>query len=131
MIAAGAIAGLLPLIHTYTFIVVMGIGACLTLLFRQWRAWSAFFTVALLVAAPQVFLLLQDSAMRAGEFFCLALGIIFGREQFLLVLDHEYGNFYPVARHNNFMAWPHAYRAASLALVLSTFCLLLCRSKFG
>lgn len=82
MIAAGAIAGLLPLIHTYTFIVVMGTGACLAPLFRQWRAWSAFFTVALLVAAPQVFLLLQGSAMRAGNFFAWHWGLYLAGNNF-------------------------------------------------
>ena len=35
MIAAGVAAGLLPLVHAHSFIVVMGMGACLALIFRQ------------------------------------------------------------------------------------------------
>ena len=96
MIAAGAIAGLLPVIHTYTFIVVMGTGACLTLLFRQWRAWSAFFTVAFLVAAPQVFLLLQDSAMRAGKFFAWHWGLYLAGNNFFWFWIMNTGIFIPL-----------------------------------
>lgn len=55
MIAAGFFAGLLPLVHAHTFLVVMGVGACLALLFaRLWKSWAAFFAVATLVALPQV-----------------------------------------------------------------------------
>jgi hypothetical protein len=55
MVAAGIFAGLLPLIHAHTFLVVMGIAACLMLLFfHHWRGWLAFFAVALVVALPQV-----------------------------------------------------------------------------
>lgn len=55
MIAAGFFAGLLPLVHAHTFLVVMGVGACLALLFaRLWKSWAVFFAVATLVALPQV-----------------------------------------------------------------------------
>jgi len=49
MLAAGVVAGLLPLVHAHTFIVVMGVGAVLTLE-RYWRAWLAA-VVPLLLAA--------------------------------------------------------------------------------
>ena len=96
MIAAGVIAGLLPLIHTYTFIVVMGTGACLALLFRQWRVWSVFFTVALLVAAPQVFLLLDDSAMRARNFFGWHWGLYLAGNNFFWFWIMNTGIFIPM-----------------------------------
>lgn len=55
MLAAGLFAGLLPLVHAHTFLVVMGVGACLGLLFaRLWKSWTLFFLAATLVAAPQV-----------------------------------------------------------------------------
>jgi len=38
MLAAGVIAGLLPLVHAHSFVVVMGVGAVLAL-GRYWRAW--------------------------------------------------------------------------------------------
>jgi hypothetical protein len=55
MIAAGLLAGLLPLAHAHTFLVVMGVGACLMLIFRaQWRNWLLFFEVAAVIALPQL-----------------------------------------------------------------------------
>ncbi|HEY1526241.1 MAG TPA: hypothetical protein VGH51_08395 [Candidatus Angelobacter sp.] len=55
MLAAGLCAGLLPLIHAHTFLVVMGIAACLVLAFRAtWRSWLYFFAVALVVSAPEI-----------------------------------------------------------------------------
>jgi hypothetical protein len=69
MIAAGAVAGLLPLAHSYSFIVMIGMGACLALLFRQWLAWTTFFVVALMIAAPQLLFLSHNSALHAANFF--------------------------------------------------------------
>jgi len=55
MIVAGLLAGLLPLIHAHTFLVVIGAAACLMLIFRKlWRQWGLFFAAALLVALPQL-----------------------------------------------------------------------------
>src|SRR5689334_10520416 len=53
MIAAGVAAGLLPLVHAHSFIVVMGMGACLALIFVRWRDWITFFIVASAIAVPQ------------------------------------------------------------------------------
>lgn len=83
MIAAGAVAGLLPLVHTYTFLVVMGMGTCLALLFRRWRAWIVFFAVALLFAAPQFFLLLQNSGLRPEKFFAWQAGLYLAGNNFV------------------------------------------------
>ncbi len=53
--AAGLFAGLLPLTHAHTFLVVMGVGACLALLFpRMWKDWLRFFALAAIMALPQV-----------------------------------------------------------------------------
>lgn len=55
MAAAGLFAGLLPLTHAHTFLVVMGVGACLALLFsRLWKDWLRFFALAGIIALPQV-----------------------------------------------------------------------------
>ena len=55
LLSAGLIAGMLPLIHAHTFLVVMGVGACLALLFRSlWREWLGFFIAASALALPQV-----------------------------------------------------------------------------
>ncbi len=55
MLGAGLLAGLLPLIHAHTFLVVMGVGACLAIIFRAyWRKWLWFFVPAIALALPQV-----------------------------------------------------------------------------
>jgi hypothetical protein len=55
MSAAGLFAGLLPLTHAHTFLVVMGAGAFLALLFfKLWKDWLRFFAFAGVVALPQV-----------------------------------------------------------------------------
>lgn len=75
MIAAGVVAGTLPLIHAHGFMVVMAIGACLALLFRgQWRGWAAFFFVALCVATPQALLATQHSVAHSETFFAWNFG---------------------------------------------------------
>jgi hypothetical protein len=55
MVTAGICAGLLPLIHAHTFLVVMAVAACLIILFRaSLRSWLVFFAVALIVCAPAI-----------------------------------------------------------------------------
>lgn len=83
MIAAGTVAGLLPFAHTYSFIVMMGMGACLALLFQRWQAWTAFFAVALLIAAPQVLLSARNSAMHTENFFGWHWGLFLAGNNFL------------------------------------------------
>ncbi len=69
MIAAGIFAGLLPLVHAHSFLVVMGMAACLTIIFRkQWKAWANFFAAALVVALPQVLWLSHTGAVNAQSY---------------------------------------------------------------
>jgi hypothetical protein len=83
MIAAGAIAGLLPLIHAHSFIVVMGMGGCLALInFRRSRDWLAFFIVALAIASPQMLWSTHNSAVSTRAFISWYTG-----------WDNEKGNF--------------------------------------
>ncbi|HEU4595794.1 MAG TPA: hypothetical protein VFS10_11690 [Pyrinomonadaceae bacterium] len=91
MIAAGLVAGLLPLVHAHSFVVLMVTGGLLSLLFADWRGasdgeaaaggfswakwwqgwrpWAAFFTAAVVVAVPQMWWATKGSAVRAGQFF--------------------------------------------------------------
>lgn len=69
MIGAGVVAGLLPLVHAHSFVVLMLMGGCLALLFPRWRLWFIFFAVTLIIAAPQMWWATRESAARAGEFF--------------------------------------------------------------
>lgn len=84
MAAAGAIAGLLPLVHAHSFAVVMFVGACVALMMglNQWRAWAAFFVVATLVAVPQMWWSTRGSSVQAGSFFGLHFGWEKGSENF-------------------------------------------------
>jgi hypothetical protein len=74
MIGAGVIAGLLPLAHTHTFAVVMGMGAWLAIVFPRWRAWAAFFAVASLLALPQLWWVSRGSLIQTGSFVAWHFG---------------------------------------------------------
>jgi hypothetical protein len=69
MLAAGLCAGLLPLIHAHTFLVVMGVAACLALAFRSaWRSWLLFFAVALAVSAPEILWLANTGGVNTRSY---------------------------------------------------------------
>ncbi|HYO63422.1 MAG TPA: hypothetical protein VER08_07175 [Pyrinomonadaceae bacterium] len=70
MFAAGLVAGLLPLVHAHSFVVMAGMAGCLALLFRrEWRAWAVFFVAAFALAGPQMLWATLGSAVRGGTFF--------------------------------------------------------------
>src|SRR5258708_6337805 len=84
MIAAGFLAGLLPLIHAHTFLVVMGVAVCLAALFaRLWRGWLRFFAIAMVLALPQVLWLGRSGGVKMQSYLGWQPG-----------WDH--GNFNPV-----------------------------------
>ena len=71
MLAAGLCAGLLPLIHAHTFLVVMAVGVCLALLFRSsllLRSWLIFFAVALVISAPEILWLTNTGGVNAQSY---------------------------------------------------------------
>ncbi|HEX7176015.1 MAG TPA: hypothetical protein VF240_12210 [Pyrinomonadaceae bacterium] len=93
MLAAGVIAGLMPLVHAHSFVVLMGMGGCLALLLSWrgardavargevgkeagagWRGWFVFFAAATVVAAPQMLWATYRSDVQAGSFFGWQLG---------------------------------------------------------
>jgi hypothetical protein len=98
MVAAGAVAGLLPLVHAHSFVVVMMVGACLALLTgrEQWRAWAAFFGVALIIAAPQMWWATHASSVHGGTFFGWQFGWDRGEENFLWFWFKNTGLFIPL-----------------------------------
>ncbi|MBV9929160.1 MAG: hypothetical protein JOZ96_29380 [Acidobacteria bacterium] len=95
MLAAGVIAGLLPLVHAHSFAVMMLMGACMALaqglavlfsdgetkasLWEVWRPWILFAAVASVLALPQMFYVTRDSAVRAGQFFGWEFGWAHGQ----------------------------------------------------
>ncbi|HZI58181.1 MAG TPA: hypothetical protein VFF39_15470 [Verrucomicrobiae bacterium] len=69
MLAAGLCAGLLPLIHAHTFLVVMGMAACLALIFRAaLQSWLIYFAVALVVCAPEVLWLANTGGVNTRSY---------------------------------------------------------------
>lgn len=102
MLAAGVVAGLLPLVHAHSFAVMMLMGACMAVaqgaavLFSKseearteapawkrvwavWRPWLLFAVVASVLALPQMFYATRDSAVRAEEFFGWEFGWAHGQ----------------------------------------------------
>jgi hypothetical protein len=74
LLGAGVVAGLLPIVHAHTFVVLMLVGGCVALLRPRWRGWIAFFAAAFVIAAPQMLWATRGSAARPGSFFAWQLG---------------------------------------------------------
>ena len=75
MLAAGVLAGLLPLIHAHSYLVVMVMGGCMTLIFRStWRAWVWFVVPALAIALPQALWLSGSGTLHARDYISWHFG---------------------------------------------------------
>jgi hypothetical protein len=96
MIAAGVVAGLIPLVHAHTFVVVMGVGGCIALLQRHWRDWITFAVVASLIALPQMWWSTHNSAVDAGKFFEWHFGWDHGQENVIWFWLKNTGLFIPL-----------------------------------
>ncbi|HEY7404579.1 MAG TPA: hypothetical protein VIB39_13730 [Candidatus Angelobacter sp.] len=69
MIAAGVAAGLLPLVHAHTFLVVMASAACLALVFRSGlKSWLLFFAVAIPISLPEILWLANTGGVNARSY---------------------------------------------------------------
>ena len=96
MIAAGTVAGLLPLVHAHSFVVLMVVGACLAFLQLRWREWVTFFAVASLIALPQMWWSTHNSAVEAGKFFEWQFGWDHGQENAVWFWFKNTGLFIPL-----------------------------------
>lgn len=96
MIAAGVAAGLLPLVHAHSFVVVMAMAGCLALIQRRWREWFAFFAVASVIAIPQLLWSTIHSAVDAGSFFAWEVGWDHGKENPIIFWLKNTGIFIPL-----------------------------------
>lgn len=95
MIAAGAMTGLLPLIHTHTFLVVMAVASCLLFIFRRWFYWATFFATAVVVATPELLWLARGSA-KAQSFLGWHLGWESGNHNLIWFWFVNTGAFIPL-----------------------------------
>jgi len=69
MLAAGICAGVLPLIHAHTFLVAMGVAACLVLVFpATWRSWVPFFVAAIVLSAPEILWLANTGGVNTRSY---------------------------------------------------------------
>lgn len=96
MIAAGVAAGLLPLVHAHSFVVVMAMAGCLALIQRRWREWFTFFVVASVIAIPQLLWSTIHSAVDAGSFFAWEVGWDHGKENPIFFWLRNTGIFIPL-----------------------------------
>jgi len=96
MIGAGVVAGLLPLAHAHSFVVVMGMGACLALIQRRWRDWFFFFLVASIVSIPQLWWSTSHSAVSAKSFFAWEIGWDRGKDNPIWFWFKNTGLFIPL-----------------------------------
>src|SRR5215213_5720291 len=96
MIAAGVAAGLLPLVHAHSFVVVMAMAGCLALIQIRWREWFAFFAVASVIAIPQLLWSTMHSAVDAGSFFAWEIGWDHGQENPVYFWFKNTGVFIPL-----------------------------------
>ncbi|MDX6497410.1 MAG: hypothetical protein QOG23_670 [Blastocatellia bacterium] len=97
MLAAGVVAGLLPLVHAHSFIVVMGVGACLALInWWRWREWLAFFVVASVIAIPQLLWSTHGSAVSTHAFIGWEFGWDSGDTNFFWFWFKNTGLFIPL-----------------------------------
>ena len=97
MLAAGAVAGLLPLIHAHSFIAVMMVGAFLALInLRRWREWFLFFLVASIIAIPQLLWSTHGTAVSTRAFIAWQFGWDRSDENFFWFWFKNTGLFIPL-----------------------------------
>ena len=79
MTVAGALTGVLPMVHIHTFAVVLGTAFLLAVLFRQWshgrwRPWVAYLAATAVVALPVLAWTARGNASAIGSYFAVQLG---------------------------------------------------------
>jgi hypothetical protein len=97
MIAAGALTGLLPLIHAHTFAAVVCVVGFLALVrLKDWKMWIWFFVVAFVLAAPQLFWVTRGASAQAKSFVEVMFGWDKGDENFIIFWLKNTGFFIPL-----------------------------------
>ncbi len=93
----GAVAGLLPLIHSHTFLVVVSVAGFLALLqWQLWRMWIVFFVGLAVSAIPQLIFAISGTATAPGSFFGWEFGWDNGDHNALLFWFVNTGIFIPL-----------------------------------
>jgi len=82
-VAAGVLAGLLPLVHAHSLMVICGVAACLAVLLGPWRNWLLFFAAAAAVAFPQLLWSSRHTVLNTSSFIGWQFGWDHGTENVL------------------------------------------------
>jgi len=97
MLAAGFMAGLLPLVHAHSFIAIMGVAGVLALInLRRWREWLLFFIVTSVIAGPQMLWSTHGSAVSTRAFIAWEFGWGHGEESIIWFWLKNTGVFIPL-----------------------------------
>ena len=123
MVAAGIVAGLLPLVHAHSFVAVMVVGGCIALLQRRWREWITFAVVASVIALPQMWWSTHHSAVDATRFFDWQYGWDRGKEDAIWFWLKNAGLFIPLTVAAVLWRGKHPLVSRRLLLFLAPFSL--------
>jgi hypothetical protein len=124
MAGTGFFAGLSPLVHTHTFIVILLVACCLAIIFRaQWRSWLVFFAVMLLAALPECLWLARSSGFQARTFIGWQFGWDHGDHNILWFWLVNTGAFLPLLAAAFVLRKPGSRIPRKLLLFLSPFLL--------
>lgn len=97
MLIAGVAAGLLPLVHAHTFLVVMASAVCLAIVFlSSLRDWLFFFALAIPLSLPEVFWLAHTGGVNASSYIGWQPGWDHGTYNILWFWFVNTGFFIPV-----------------------------------
>jgi hypothetical protein len=123
MIAAGVIAGLLPLVHAHSFVAVMVVSMGIAILQRRWREWITFAVVVSAIALPQMWWSTHHSAVNAGRFFEWQYGWDHGKDDPVWFWLKNAGLFIPLTVAAILWRGKHPLVTRRLLLFLAPFSL--------
>jgi hypothetical protein len=93
----GLLAGMLPLVHTHSLIVLFIVCSFLfALSFEKWREWIAFGIGVAVVAVPELFFAMSGSATKTSEFIEWHFGWDAGKTNFVWFWIKNTGAFIPL-----------------------------------
>ena len=93
---AGALTGLLPLVHAHAFLVTAAVAAVAAIASRRAADWRGFFLLAAILALPQIAWLAAGSALQSEQFVAFHLGWDRGPRAPAAFWIHNLGLFIPL-----------------------------------
>jgi hypothetical protein len=83
MLAAGLMAGMLPLAHAHSYAVVTAVAGCLAMSSGRVRAWVPFFVASLALGVPQILWLASGGSVDTARFVDWQFGWDHGNENII------------------------------------------------